>query len=244
MAWDVREGDALALLQQLPDGQVDAVIADPPYSSGGTTSSDRQSQTPTQKYVSSDARPAGPDFSGDNRDQRSFGYWCTLWLSECLRASKPGAVAAVFCDWRQLPTMSDAVQAAGWVWRGIVVYAKSLGRSRPSKARFRNQAEYLVWATNGPRPRLEEVGCLPGVIQGDPPRKDRVHITQKPVDLLEKLVQIAPPGGLILDPFAGSGTTGVAAIRQNRRFLGIEMSPEYAEIARQRIATAEPRTGA
>jgi DNA modification methylase len=65
------------------------------------------------------------------------------------------------------------------------------------------------------------------------------HQTQKPLALMETLVRLfSDPGELILDPFAGSGTTGVAAVRLGRRFLGWEMNPEYAEIARKRIAAA------
>jgi DNA modification methylase len=65
------------------------------------------------------------------------------------------------------------------------------------------------------------------------------HQTQKPLALMEILVRLfSDPGELILDPFAGSGTTGVAAVRLGRRFIGWEMSPEYAEIARRRLAVA------
>lgn len=238
-SWEIRQGDALSLLQELDDELVDAVITDPPYSSGGTHAVDRTSRRPSDKYVSTGAKRVGPDFAGDNRDQRSWGYWCVLWMSELLRIAKPGAVLAVSTDWRQLPTLTDAIQAGGWVWRGIVVWAKSLGGSRPAKGRYRNQAEYLVWGSRGSRPQVDGVGCLPGVIQADAPRaKNRVHITQKPLQLLDELVQIAPPGGLIADPFCGSGTTGVAAIRQGRSFLGLEQHPDYAAIAEQRLAEA------
>lgn len=64
----------------------------------------------------------------------------------------------------------------------------------------------------------------------------RVHTTQKPLDLMLDLVRdFTDPGDLILDPYCGSGTTGVAALRLGRRFIGCEMSPEYAEIARERL---------
>jgi site-specific DNA-methyltransferase (adenine-specific) len=65
------------------------------------------------------------------------------------------------------------------------------------------------------------------------------HQTQKPVALMEKLVRLfSDPGELILDPFTGSGSTGVAALRLGRRFAGWEMNPEYAEMARRRPAAA------
>jgi hypothetical protein len=69
------------------------------------------------------------------------------------------------------------------------------------------------------------------------------HPTVKPVELLRYLVKlITPPGGLVLDPFAGSGSTGVAALAEGREFLGIEMSAEYAEIAKARLEHALKRT--
>lgn len=78
------KGDALAVLAELGDGTVDAVVADPPYSSGGFVRSDRVQNTRT-KYVQSDAKHDLADFSGDSRDARAYAYWSALWLGEALR---------------------------------------------------------------------------------------------------------------------------------------------------------------
>lgn len=237
--WQLLVGDALELLRTLPPGLADAVVADPPYASGGTSSAERMEQRPSTKYVTTGAWVAGPDFPGDNRDQRSHILWSTLWLTAARRASKPGAVVVVCSDWRQLPATTDAVQAAGWVWRGTLVWNKTVARGRPRRGAFRNQHEFGVWATNGPLDPADDAPCLPGVIDALPPgRRDRVHVTQKPVSLLDVLVQVAPPGGLVLDPFAGAGTAGVAALRAGRRYLGIELLPAYAQIAERRIGAA------
>jgi len=64
------------------------------------------------------------DFPGGNRDQRGFQFWATMWMSECYRAMKNGAPICVFTDWRQLPLMTDIMQAAGFVWRGVYVWDK------------------------------------------------------------------------------------------------------------------------
>ena len=231
-------GDALLTMRDLPSASVDAVIADPPYSSGGITTADRTGQTARGKYVSTNARHTLADFEGDQRDQRSYAYWCTLWLIECLRITKPRGIAMVFCDWRQLPVTSDALQAAGFVWRGIAVWAK-LG-ARPHKGRFANGAEYLVWGSNGHLGTQPTAPCLPGVYSIASPRGDeRVHITQKPLLLLRQLIGITAPGATVLDPFMGSGTTGVAAVLEGRKFIGIEKSAEMAQLARDRISEAE-----
>jgi site-specific DNA-methyltransferase (adenine-specific) len=237
------QGDALTVLRELPDASIDAVIADPPYSSGGITAADRMSRTARDKYVSSTARHALADFEGDQRDQRSFAFWSTLWLIECLRIAKPRGLCLVFTDWRQLPTSADVLQAAGWVWRGLVVWSKP--GARPHKGRFANGAEYLVWGSKGHLGVQPDGACLPGVYSVAAPRGDeRVHITQKPLLLLRQLMEITPPGATVLDPFAGSGTTGVAAILEGRRFIGIEKSPEIAATARDRIVQTEASIGA
>lgn len=68
----------------------------------------------------------------------------------------------------------------------------------------------------------------------------KVHPTQKPVSLMQWCLRFVPVDALILDPFCGSGTTGVASIKTGRRFIGIEIDPTYADIARRRIREAEP----
>jgi site-specific DNA-methyltransferase (adenine-specific) len=105
-------GNCLELLPALADQPVDAVITDPPYSSGGQYRGDRMQST-SAKYVQSGQVLQQGDFSGDNRDQRAYGHWCALWLAECLRVTKPGGVCCLFTDWRQLPTTTDALQAGG-----------------------------------------------------------------------------------------------------------------------------------
>lgn len=87
-----------------------------------------------------------------------------------------------------------------------------------------------IWTVKRPVP------CLPGVYKyGNP--QNRIHITEKPLALMRDLVKIVEPGGLILDPFAGSGTTVLAALLEGYRAVGIEMSEEYAGLAKERIET-------
>lgn len=118
--WSIHRGEALAWLRSLPDGYADAVITDPPYSSGGAFRSDRVKSTDT-KYTGTEHRGRRPDFSGDNRDQRGYLAWCALWLSEAARVLGPGGVVVLFTDWRQLPTTTDALQVGGLVWQGLAV---------------------------------------------------------------------------------------------------------------------------
>lgn len=66
-------------------------------------------------------------------------------------------------------------------------------------------------------------------------RAKKVHLTSKPVPLIEDLLAVTPQGAKILDPFMGGGTTGVAALGTGREFVGVELSEEYFEIARHRL---------
>ncbi|RAR62476.1 site-specific DNA-methyltransferase (adenine-specific) [Paraburkholderia unamae] len=219
---------------------LDALLCDPPYSSGGQFRSDRVQDT-RKKYVQSGSSSAElPDFSGDNRDQRGFSYWAALWSAAALRACRPGAVGMFFTDWRQLPASIDYMQAGGWVWRGIVPWCKP--DARPQLGRFTAQCEYVIWGTAGAMEADESIGRLPGFYECTAPR-DRVHVTQKPLPLMRELLRIVPPGGVVLDCFMGSGTTGVACIQTGRRFVGIELDPVHFEGACERIRDAH-RQGA
>jgi site-specific DNA-methyltransferase (adenine-specific) len=244
--WELRLGDCLdpnTGLASLERGSVSATIADPPYSSGGLSSGARARST-GEKYSS--AQKPCPNFPGDNRDQRSFTSWAWRWLAACRDASSARGRLAVFTDWRQLPAITDAIQWADWIWRGTGAWAKPLGASRPRAGGLWNGVEFIPWASAGPMPQAGQsdcyAPCLPGLFQAAAPKgAARVHQTQKPDEVLERLVELAPPGDLVCDPFAGSGTTGVAAIRRGRRFVGWEKSPEIFEVACSRLRAARPQ---
>lgn len=227
-------GDSLAIMGGLSG--LDAVVTDPPYSSGGAFRGDRSRPT-TEKYLSGEHANAKmlEDFTGDTRDQRGFHFWSALWSGAARVASKEGAVFAFFTDWRQLPITTDYAQAGGWTWRGLVPWAKPA--YRPQLGRFGAACEYLVWGSNGVLPLEREVACLPGFFNSASPRL-REHVTEKPLDVMVEIVAIVDKGGTILDPFMGSGTTGVAAVKTGRKFVGIEIHERYFEIAARRIAAA------
>lgn len=232
-AFTVQHGDSLRLLAAMPGDSVDAVITDPPYSSGGFRS-DRTASAKSKYLTTGSANLERlPEFYGDNRTERGLLLWCSLWMSEAWRLTKTGGAIAVFCDWRSLPTMSDALQAGGWSWRGTGVWIKPPSKSRPTAGGLWNDTEYILWGSKGPRTSGE---CLPGTWQcAAPSSTTRLHVTEKPQQVLADLVRLAPPGGHVLDPFAGSGSTGVASLTQGRTFTGLELSAEYALRATDRL---------
>lgn len=232
----LHSGDALDVLRSLPDASVDAVVTDPPYSSGGMTRGDRNAGTGAKYLATGSSNKDLTDFAGDTRDQRAYAYWCALWLGECLRITRPQGVVLMFTDWRQLPATTDAIQSGGWVWRGIVPWFKPA--SRPQSGRFSASCEYVVWGSRGGMTTEIMAPCLPGFFQASSPR-EREHQTQKPLTVMRQLVKIAPAGGVVLDPFMGAGTTGVAAVNEGRQFVGVEMVKEYQQIAERRIRESQ-----
>jgi site-specific DNA-methyltransferase (adenine-specific) len=230
-------GDCLELLRELPTASIDALITDPPYSSGGASAGDR-ARDPAQKYVQKGTLIERPSFGGDQRDQRSYAFWCHQWLSECKRIVKPGGYALIFCDWRQLPLMTDILQAADFLWRGVISWDKGPGARAPHKGYFRHQCEYVVWGSNGALPIATHAGPYLGCIRATVRQADKFHLTGKPTELMRELVRIVPPDGTVLDPFYGSGTTAVACALEGRQFVGMEMSPVNVEIARGRVRDA------
>ena len=229
-------GDCLEILPTLE--KVDAVITDPPYSSGGAFRGDRAGST-AKKYMGSYGNAAAVqiDVVGDSRDSLGWAFWATLWLSQCYRLLPDGAPCIIFSDWRQLPNATNVLQAAGFVWRGVGVWAKPV--YRPMSGRFAHQAEYFPWGTKGATPWDYSKACLPGVFDDAAPGKDREHQTEKPVGLIEKMAKITADGATILDPFMGSGTTGVACMNLGRKFIGIEIEEKYFNIACERISQAQ-----
>jgi len=229
-------GDAFTVLSGMPDASVDHVYTDPPYSSGGLHMAAR-TQRPCLKYQIDKAEGRHEDFAGDNRDQRSFLAWFALWASQAYRVMRPGGICAVFADWRQLPVTTDGLQAAGFVWRGVIPWDKTEA-CRPEKGRYRNQCEYVVWGSRDALPRATpDAPCLPGVYRHRVRPAEKRHMAGKPLALMTDLLSITRPGETILDPFMGSATTGMAALQGGRRFVGVEMAPAIFRGAVDRLSS-------
>lgn len=195
----IYHGEALAALSAMPAASVDVLLTDPPYSSGGLYRGDRMAD-PATKYRGNidagvDVRDLG-SFAGDNRDQHSWMAWTAAWVWAASRVLSPSRHAFVFSDWRQVAAATDAVQAGGLVYRGLLTWDKTAGAGgRPQRGRFRQHSEFIVWATTGPLAELVDVYPGSVITVASEPSATRLHPTQKPTALLEHLLRAVPGGG-------------------------------------------------
>lgn len=236
--WTIHNMDALNMSTSgiIQPESVDTILCDPPYSSGGTTAQERQNGA-SKKYISDGSCTSRlVDFDGDNRDQRSYTTWLAMVLALARPAVKLGGIVMVFTDWRQLPATTDAVQSAGYIWRGIIPWHKPANRKMAG--RFSKACEYIVYASHGKlgRTTVKGLPCPEGFYSQTPPyAKKRIHPTEKPVDMLRYMLTTTPENGTVMDLFCGSGSTGEAAISTNRKFIGFEISSHYAKTAADRL---------
>lgn len=223
----VLEGDALLMMDALGDETVDLILTDPPYSSGArrdATKSARGSMLRTDQWssdwIASDEL-SGAGFFALLRAVAVVGY----------RVVKKGGFMAVWCDWRAYPSVAAAVESANWRLMTVVVWDKgSFGMG----STFRNQHEWLLVASKGTANANRK--DTPNVIVADRPA-NTYHPTPKPEGLQARIIDtLAPPGGLVVDPFAGSASSGVAAESVGRRFLGFEISQQFVDLATKRLA--------
>jgi len=234
--WTAYHGDSREVLRRLPPNSIDILASDPPYGTGANSTAGRLKST-SEKYRSTGATPL-PDFDGDSLLPEAWETMMNEVLRLSFKALKPGANVILFCDWRSYPGFFKLVSSNGFIMRAVPTWDKGRG-SRPMKNGFRSQSEWMIWAKKpGKLESNAEPVYLDGVLKFSTLSNKKVHITQKPVPLMKELLRIAPPGGTVLDPFQGSGTTGVAAQEMGLTYIGIESTSAYHAIACERLSNS------
>ena len=208
-------GDAREVLPTLPTP--DMVVTDPPYSSGGFQESGKSSGSIGTRGLET--------IAFDNLSTRGY----RLLMREVLRWCNQADEVYLFTDWRMWIEAFDVVEGAGWRIRNMLVWDKgTLGMGLP----WRNQHELIVYGKR--RPAVMVDGKLGNVLRF-PRSGNKFHPTEKPVDLLRCLIGNSPTADLIVDPFAGSGTTLRAAKDLGRRAIGVELDEAHCETAAKRL---------
>lgn len=242
------KADCIDFLNRLadasPHGCVDMIFADPPYFlSNGGISCQSGKMVSVNKGVWDKSR--GPDQNHEfNRK----------WLSACQRVLKPNGTIWVSGTAHVIYSIGFAMQQLGYKILNDITWVKPNPPPNLSCRYFTHAAETLIWAAKNPASKhlfhyqkMREVAggkqmrsVWERIYPPNTPEKEfGKHPTQKPVELLKRiLLANSNPGDLILDPFVGSGTTGVAALQMGRRFIGLDLEPQYINLAAKRIARA------
>jgi modification methylase len=248
----IHTGDCLEVLKTLPDRSVDLVFADPPYNLqlGG------ELLRPDNSKV---------DAVDDDWDRfasfEAYDAFSRAWLSECRRLLKDDGALWVIGSYHNVFRLGAAMQDLGFWILNDVIWRKSNPMPNFKGTRFSNAHETLIWAakSRGQKRYTFNYDALKAfnedlqmrsdwllaLCTGEERLKDaegrKAHPTQKPEALLHRvLLACSKPGDIVLDPFFGTGTTGAAARRLGRRFVGVERDEAYAALARERIEKVAP----
>jgi DNA modification methylase len=218
-------GDCITLMRRMPPDSIDALVCDPPYGIAYTPVRTKNHRDHPWRSIRGDAT-----FDADFYRQ---------WIAEVNRLLKSdGSHAYVFAHERYIGDVRQLLTTTGLTAKRTLVWDKgSFPPIGDTRCDWGNQTEYIQYAIKGRRPlakpRHGNILRVPRV-----PAARMQHPTEKPVDLLRLLIRKSvPPGGVVLDPFAGSGSTGTAAHLEHRSSILIELDPTYAAIAKQRLIT-------
>lgn len=233
-------GDSLEILEHLSPDSIDVIFADPPYflSNGGTTCS------------------GGERVSVDKGDwDRSQGLerdhaFNRRWLELSQRALKPDGTIWVSGTMHVIFSVGFAMQELGFKLLNDITWEKPNPPPNMGCRCFTHSTETIIWAARSERSayyfdyeamkrdndgkQMKDVWRF--TAPGKAERKHGAHPTQKPVKLLRKVLEAsAPPGAVVLDPFNGSGTTGVAALERDLTYIGVERKLEHLRTSKRRL---------
>lgn len=214
------QGDCVELLRSLPDNIVDLVLTDPPYGI------DYQSARRTDRSAWK------PKILNDKKPFLAF-------IPELRRVLKPTGCAMIFTRWDVQQAFIDELDRNGLRVRSVLIWDKLAHSMGDLKRAYGSRYESVLFhsgdAFSFPGKRPQDIIACPRVS----PNK-LVHPNEKPVELLETLIsQVTTGGDTVLDCCMGSGSTGVAAVSIGRRFIGMELSDQYFQLARGRVLEAE-----
>jgi len=235
--YEIIQGDCLEAMASIEDSSVDAIVTDPPYCSGGLTEAGKTAAK--GQGLRSENLGKGGWFVGDNMTTAGLVWLLRSIAVAGIRVVKPSGSILVFCDWRMLHTLVPAIESVGLRYQGLIVWNKrhfALGTG------FRPQHELVMHFTCG-KPEYHDKATGNVIEDSRITSTNKEHFTQKPTELLRQLINVVcPPESVVLDPFCGSGSTGVAALEIGRRFIGIERDAIHVATAERRLEAASQRS--
>lgn len=218
-------GDCREILPTLP--KVDAVVTDPPYM---VTPTSITHYKPGGFFGGGWITKSYPVGHGRLFEVPDFAEWANLVFSVCTDS----ADAYFMTNDRELPRMREALEAGGWKFHNLLVWKKQSGI--PNRWYFKD-CEFTLYMFRGVAKTIRNPGSGQFFACAHP--SPREHDSEKPTELMARYVENSTDTTqTVLDPFMGSGTTGVAAVKLGREFIGIEIEPKYFDIACRRVSEA------
>ena len=245
-------GDCVEIMEAMPEQSVDMVFADPPYNL----------QLEGELRRPNNSRVDGVDNDWDQfANFAAYDDFTRRWLAAARRVLKKDGTLWVIGSYHNIFRVGTALQDLGFWMLNDVIWRKTNPMPNFRGRRFTNAHETLIWCSREQRSKyrfnydamkrlnddlqMRSDWLLP--ICSGPERLKvagkKAHPTQKPEALLHRVILASTVSGdVVLDPFAGSGTTPAVARKLGRQFIGIERDPDYAAIARDRVEGIEPPT--
>jgi len=214
--------DCMNVLRKIDDLSIDMIVTDPPY--GMSFQSNRAKTGPRHRKITN--------------DEEVFHEW----LPECYRILKTGGGIITFCDWKTSNIWKEHLENYGFKINSQVVWNRLHHGMGDLYGSFSPMHDIIWYATKGRRIFKNKRPSSVLNYKRPSPSQDYGHPTCKPVELMKELIQGTHDGskeGIIIDPFMGSGSTGVAAKELNLPFIGIEIDKKYYNIAKNRLITEE-----
>lgn len=223
---DLRQGDCLELMKDIPDKSIDLILTDPPYNI---------------------SRPNNfKTLLGGGRYGMDFGEWdknfdLTGYIDLFPRILKENSNVIIFNDWKNLGKIKEVCEKNNIIVKRCLVLNKSNPAPFNRDRMFVNDVEFAIWGVYNSkskptkwtfnRKNKVEKCCMDTTVQSS-----KLHPTMKDIKIIKHLVEVlSNENDIVLDCFMGSGTTGVACVNTNRNFIGIELDENYFNIAKERI---------
>ena len=216
--------DCIKVLKSMPDESVDLVVTDPPYKTiTGGDSNGKNS-----------VRPKGMLSGNRKLFAHQFGISPKDWMPEIYRVLKNDSHCYIFTNALNIKEMLIESENAGFKLHNVLVWEKN--NCTPSQYYMKN-CEYVLFLRKGKAKYIHNIGDSKTVHQFNNIIGNKLHPTEKPIDLLKFYVKNSSDvGDIVLDPFMGVGSTGVACKELGRDFIGCEIDDGYFEIAERRLA--------
>ena len=221
-------GDCLELLNNIPENSIDLIVTDPPYKI-----TPKGCNGNTGGFITKKSSMKGNIFEHNNCNVKD-------WMPKLYNVLKEGSHCYIMCNHINLIEYLNVATNCGFHFIKSLIWdkrAKIMGRA------YMSQFEYILFFRKGEFKKVNNCGISDIIsIANKKPKDDNgnnLHDTSKPIELMELLInQSSNIGDLVLDPFSGIGTTALACINTQRKFVGMELDNTYFDIAQKRIKEA------